>query len=308
MKHDWCITGMLVLIFFCAQLIGLSIISQYVDIQQTAETGKTVQKAQDIDQIIARPEVENETYAFIPIIIAVLVGTILVLLLAKFRLHKIWNAWFFLAILIGLSYALHPYIAKALRAVGVSTPTFTIGATLALGILLAYLKVVRKNLLVHNVTEIFVYGGIAALFMNILNIQAAFILLLLISVYDMYAVWKSKHMVRLAEFQAESRLFAGLFIPKGKVDMRKVSLKPAGKSKKVTASHAVLGGGDIAFPLLFTGAVLKYTNDPVAALLIVVFSTIALALLLIFSKKEKFYPAMPFLTAGCFAGFLVALL
>jgi len=35
---------------------------------------------------------------------------------------------------------------------------------------------------------------------------------------------------------------------------------------------------------------------------------IALVFLLFLSEKDKFYPAMPFISAGCFAGFGVILL
>lgn len=310
MKHDWKITVIMILIFLITQLVGLNIISQYIDIEQTSETGKTVTKYQDIDAIIGRPEIENESFSFIPIVVAVLVGTFLILLIAKYKLFKVWNVWFFLAILIGLAYAFHPYIAKLLRSVSLGAPRTTIGVTLIVAGVLAYLKTKKKNVLIHNITEIFIYGGIAALFINIINITAAIILLLLISVYDAYAVWKSKHMIKLAEFQAETKLFAGLFIPKGKIkDMSKMSLKVQKKStKKLSTGYAVLGGGDIAFPLLFTGAVLKYTNSYPAAIIIALFATIALGTLLFLSKKGKFYPAMPFISAGCFVGYAVTLL
>ena len=91
--------------------------------------------------------------------------------------------------------------------------------------------------------------------------------------------------------------------------------KPKGvKSKKVSVQTAVLGGGDIAFPLLFSGAVMQklmITNPEwlgfLKTLAIPVFTTIALLVLLWISKKDKFYPAMPFLTAGCLVGYLVIL-
>ena len=44
------------------------------------------------------------------------------------------------------------------------------------------------------------------------------------------------------------------------------------------------------------------------AVFVVLFTTLALALLLIYSKKDKFYPAMPFIAVGCFVGYLVTLI
>ena len=42
------------------------------------------------------------------------------------------------------------------------------------------------------------------------------------------------------------------------------------------------------------------------ALMITLFSTIALSLLFVYSNKGKFYPAMPFITAGIFTGLILS--
>ena len=70
---------------------------------------------------------------------------------------------------------------------------------------------------------------------------------------------------------------------------------------------AILGWGDIGFPLLFAGVVLK-TSGYLDAFIIVIASTLALLGLFIWSKKNRFYPAMPFLAAGCFLGYFLGLL
>ena len=54
-----------------------------------------------------------------------------------------------------------------------------------------------------------------------MNIFSASILLVLISLYDMYAVWKSRHMVAMAKFQSSSNLFAGISIPKSIIHVSK---------------------------------------------------------------------------------------
>ena len=104
----------------------------------------------------------------------------------------------------------------------------------------------------------------------------------------MYAVWKSKHMIKMAKFQTESRLFAGLLIPYGK------------------NKTAILGGGDLGFPLIFTGVM--YKTIGLESLLIILTTTIALFLLLYKSEKNKYYPAMPFISMGCLMGYLLTLL
>jgi presenilin-like A22 family membrane protease len=174
-------------------------------------------------------------------------------------------------------------------------------------------RIFKPKVWLHNLSEIFIYGGLAAIFVPIMNIFSALMLLILISIYDMYAVWKSKHMVSLAKFTTESNVFAGLSIPyhrsTGKIE-KSQSKKLAVKTEKVR--NAILGGGDIGFPLLFAGAVMKtlMLSDPIEigflkALIIPVATSIALLLLFIKGDKNKFYPAMPFLTAGCLVGYTI---
>ena len=89
------------------------------------------------------------------------------------------------------------------------------------------------------------------------------------------------------------------------------------KGEKKYAKSAILGGGDIAFPMLFSAAIMEHMimfkgiAKPTALAaggLISVFAAIALLFLLIKAEDGKFYPAMPFLSAGCFAGYLVVYL
>lgn len=132
-------------------------------------------------------------------------------------------------------------------------------------------------------------------------------------------------MVKMANFQTKSKVFAGLFIPysseKGKAKIHTAghgSLKvPAPKGKPSSnAKNAILGGGDIAFPLIFTGVVMESLivggTSKISAfgfsLIITLTTTIALFLLLFFSKQGRFYPAMPFISAGCLAGYGIILL
>ncbi|MBU1974292.1 MAG: hypothetical protein KKH52_02755, partial [Nanoarchaeota archaeon] len=73
------------------------------------------------------------------------------------------------------------------------------------------------------------------------------------------------------------------------------------KGKKEMVRTAILGGGDIGFTLIFAGVVLKELGVW-QSLVIPWFACLGLALLLWFSQEKKFYPAMPFISAGCFVG------
>lgn len=284
MKHSVTITFLLVGMFLLAQFIGLSVIERYTSRNIVNGTVSYEKLPYGLE-----PPPINENYGFIFIIVGVLIGTGLVLILVKFRRINLWKFWFFLSASITMAVAFAAFVNQ--------------WAAIVFAAILAFLKVFRQNFLVHNITELFVYGGLAAIFVPILNVASVAILLILISVYDAYAVWKSKHMVTMAKFQAESKVFAGFLIPKGKEIPKKIKFS----ATRGKPSFALLGGGDVAFPLLFAGVVLKNSGFIPILFVIPLFSALSLLGLLWFSQKGKFYPAMPFLTAGTFLGYFVFL-
>ncbi|MDD3263331.1 MAG: presenilin family intramembrane aspartyl protease [Candidatus Nanoarchaeia archaeon] len=67
---------------------------------------------------------------------------------------------------------------------------------------------------------------------------------------------------------------------------------------------AILGGGDIAFPLLFNVAILK-TFGLFPAFLSSLIVSIGLFIFFMFTRKGKFYPAIPPLTISCVISLLI---
>lgn len=301
MKHTLRITALMLLIFFVAQLVGLAITREYIGIvEYTDSVTKEVTREVvigDLPYSIERPEMEQST-SYIWIIAAVIIGTLLLLLLIKFRFFSLWKLWFFIAVFMTMAIAFSAFMPQL--------------AAAGLAFALALLKIFRPSSITQNITEVFIYGGLAAIFVPVINIFAASMLLILISIYDIIAVNKTKHMVTLAEFQAKSRVFAGLMLPYA---AGKIKTKKKEKAAKRYSRIAVLGGGDIGFPLIFAGVVMKglLVSSPgvsgfLQALIIPVFATVALSYLLLTGKKDRFYPAMPYISAGCFIGYLAVLL
>ena len=291
MKHTLKVTLILVAIFIIAQVVGLGVTSQYIDVVRDDVTGEVVNVTYEALPIgMERPEVE-ESSSFIFILIAVLVGTGIVLLLVKFRGYRLWKFWFFFAVALCLTVAFAAFVHQIIAGI--------------VAIALALWKTWRPNVYIHNLTEVFIYGGLAAIFVPIMNVWAAVAMLVLISIYDMIAVWKSKHMVKMAKFQTQSKVFAGLSIPytlRAPAPKRAAKkMSTAVKAKKVEVKSAILGGGDIGFPLLFAGVLMK-TYGFLHVLIVPAVTTIALFLLLYYAKKDRFYPAMPFISIGCFVG------
>ncbi|MGV8171748.1 MAG: presenilin family intramembrane aspartyl protease [Candidatus Woesearchaeota archaeon] len=323
MKHNWVITLMLIAFFILAQVVGLWLINKESRIGIDSVTNQTAIVFDDT-AVGARPELSGSS-SLIYILVAVAIGTGLVLLIVKFGRTNLWRLWFFLAVWMAMSVSIGVLVDISIF--------FKYDVALLLSFVLTAWKIFRPNIFVHNFTEVFMYAGIGLIIVPLFDVKWAVILLLIISVYDMYAVWKSKHMVKMAEFQTKSNVFAGLMIPykqkdSGKAELLPVERKGAPKIRagKSSPKNAILGGGDIAFPLIFIGSVMDglllkmHIANPAIAIeslkaaaflqssIIIFTSAVALTLLFIFAKKGKFYPAMPFLTAGCLVGWAITLL
>ena len=321
MKHALPVTFAIFLLFVSSQIVGLWILSQNMDITVDEVTGEVTVEPKDEWE---RPDLEG--FEFVLYVLgAILMGTVLILLVIKFKKRFIWKAWLFLAVWLTFSISLGVFLS--------------VTAAFAVGLLIAFLKFFKPNVIVHNLTEVFIYSGIAVLLVPKLELIWVIVLLLIISLYVFIAVFKSKHMVEMAKFQSTVSVFAGLSIPYSIKDgtPRLGSMKSlesedeqefvAPKKGKSAKKHpiqvkeefktAILGGGDIAFPLIFSGVLMQELVQKHALSLSVAFSSaigvslfaaVALLGLLYLGKKDRFYPAMPYITAGCLVGTVVVFL
>ncbi len=344
MKHDLKITLVLLAMFLATQIIGLIVIDAYSP-QKTIQVeidGKVVEKTTGGNITLPynmEPPKMSWREVVPSIMISILLATLIFFILTRLKAALIIRAWFFFVVLITTSISLtallskfHPSWDRVLTTSLGYPLTLVSVVALVIAFVLAFYKIVKRNFLIHNFSELLIYPGLAAIFVplfmnldkpNVLSIHPpifwCIILLLLISLYDAYAVWKSKHMISLAKYQIQSlKLFTGFFLPyvsnksyeqikklKGSKDIKMEDVKK--ETQKIKISLAILGGGDVAFPLIFAGIVLRASSF-LDAMIVAVAVTISLLLLFITAKKEKFYPAMPFLTAGCLAGYLLTLL
>ncbi len=285
--------------FLFIQFFGLFAISENTVVSVSPEGNVTV----DFEDTVVgeRPDIEGWV-SLAYILFGVLVGTGLILIFVRFGQFRLWKLMYFMAIWLSSSVTLGVFVSAVIAFV--------------VAFILAVLELYRSNIIIHNLTELFIYPGIAILFVPMFSVPWAIALLLAISAYDVFAVWKSKHMITLAKFQTKSKAFAGFVIPYGKSGGMSVKGKIPDEIGKEGAAVkvAILGGGDIAFPLLFAGVVFNWLIQSGglvkwAALLqssiISVFAAIALLILFLRAGKDKFYPAMPIISAGCFVGLAV---
>jgi len=309
MKHNLKITIILLSMFLITQIIGLWVVNFYNISENQLPYG--MQPPEKISNEQGVGFLQN-------ILIVFVFAIILFFVLTKIKAEKFIRAWFFVVTIIAIALCLNVIFSY----IGISY--YPSGIAILLATPLAFYKVYKRNLLVHNTTELLIYPGIAAVFVPILGVLGIIILLLAISLYDIWAVWKSEFMKNLAKFQIDKvKVFSGFFVPyankktKQKIKLLKDKslkysdkkrdkfLETAFKKAKIKINLAILGGGDIIFPIITAGIFYKVLGL-IPALIITASATLGLLFLFMLARKGKFYPAMPFLTIAMYLGMMIS--
>jgi presenilin-like A22 family membrane protease len=253
----------------------------------------------------------------ISLIFSIVLTVVIFFLLMKYDLKFIIRSWFFLVILLALTVSFNSFIP--------STFVYSLIMAGILGLVFTILKIFRPSILIHNGTEVLIYPGVAAIIAPLINVTGIIILLIIIALYDAWAVWHSGIMQKMAKYQMEeARIFGGFLIPhldkktrekikKLKQKYTKKELSKKFKNKKFKIRLAILGGGDVVFPIIAMGVFMRAfplaslfgIRGLIPALFILAGSFIALVHLLLVTKKDKAYPAMPWISSGALIGMLV---
>lgn len=301
MKHNVKITILLIAMFLIAQMIGLFVINSYKpQVKEIVSENGTVTNvtSYNLPYGMEPPQDIKPGVSLISIIVAIGIAVVLMFILMRVRAEFFLKAWFFFVVSMAVAISLNSFLSEIRYAALIA---------LIIAVPLAFLKIFKRNIVVHNLTELLIYPGIAAIFVPLVNIWTVVVLLILISIYDVYAVWHAGFMQKMAKYQIQKlKFFAGFFVPyigkkeKEMIENAKMNMKKgSGKKEKIKINVAILGGGDVVFPIILAGVVLN-AFGLLAAIIISLGATAALAGLFYISEKGKFYPAMPFISAGCF--------
>ena len=159
----------------------------------------------------------------------------------------------------------------------------------------------KKSVCLHNLCVALGIAGTISIAGLSVSPRSVVILLVLFSVYDFIAVYKTKHMVTMAKSMIKSGAILGFIIPHNFSYFNK-------KTDDINKGWAfVLGGGDIAFPLLLICSLVPYSV--VASVIVAVFSLIGLLFSFqIFIKQEerKAIPALPPIALLSIVGYFLA--
>lgn len=280
MKHKLSITLIILGLFLITQFVGLFLIN-------TKEVPPYLNTSS---------QQKTPLNSFISILIAFVLSLSIFFFLIQYKWRFFIKLWFSLLIFLCLS--IFFYVLLRYFKVDIKEALFY---SFLISIFFTTLKVLRPSVIIHNLTEIFIYSGISIVFVQIFTPIYVILFLLIISFYDMWAVWHTKIMQKMAHFQmSEIKIFNGFFIPYLNKEIREKIKKAKNKKEKIKLKVpiAILGGGDIAFTLIPAGVFL-INFGLVSALFVALGGFSGLTFLLFFSKKStRAYPAMPFISTG----------
>jgi len=190
---------------------------------------------------------------------------------------------------------------------GLSLPILAASLISLAGGLVWYLK---PRVWLHNLLIIFALASAGAVFGLLLSPWTAVSFMVVISVYDILSV-RFGYMLWMVKKLSEVETLPAFVIPRNisiwNLNLRKAGLKRLLEDKSGEREFSILGGGDIAFPLLLMVSVF-FVYGFKSSIIVAAFSLLGLIstfMIHLFFFKGKPMPALPPITFTSLIGFLI---
>lgn len=233
-----------------------------------------------------------------------LVFTIIILLIIKFRKKQALRIIFLGATTLLSIYVIYPilsiFLADALISLGLSI-------TAAAILLIALVK--KPEWYVTNAIALLTGVGAIAMIGISLDISIVIVLLIAMAAYDAFSVYKTKHMIDLADNVMDLKLPVMFVIPKKRdyslIEETK-SLKQKLKDGEERGAY-FLGVGDVVFPGILAVAAFHNLADNglIIALSVLAGTLLGFIALMTYVVKGKPQAGLPLLCSGAILGYLV---
>ena len=233
-----------------------------------------------------------------------LVVTVTILLIAKF-----WKKQFIKVIILGsISYTSFFVFYILLSFVVIANLALLVSVIVAAILIVALVKYPEWYII--DLIGIIVGVGAIGIFGISLSIFLVIVLLIGLSIYDAISVYKTKHMIDLADAVMDLRLPVMLVVPK----VRTYSLLKETKGLKEKLEDKeereafFLGLGDIVMPGILVVAALQNIPDNglLIALSVMIGTLIGFAVLMSVVIKGKPQAGLPYLCSGAILGYVVS--
>ena len=282
---------------FLAQIIisflvisSLSLITaQSMTTGKVAYTSEPVQSVYVASSPLSVPPYQPVEISVFQFLFSFLIATLLMLLFLKiFKGKFMFEIFFSGAVIFG-----------AQGPLGIIFVKFT---AFLIAIAIAILRFIYPRILTQNLAIIIAIAGIAASLGMSVKPLMALIILILLSVYDIIAVYKTRHMVKLFKGMAKRGAVLALVVPKSfSLWFNKFEIiKPENKNEFI-----FLGTGDLALPVFF--AISALSSGIEFSLFIIFGAVIGFAvnhLIFMNQKERKPIPALPVITFFSILGYL----
>ena len=234
-----------------------------------------------------------------------LVTTSVVLLIIKFRKKQALRIIF-----LGSTTWLIIYVLYPLLSIFVADALVSLGVSITVAAILLITLVKRPEWYVINAIAILIGVGAVAMIGISLDIWIVIVLLIAMAAYDAFSVYKTKHMIDLADNVMDLKLPVMFVIPRKRTySLLKETKSLKQKLKEGSEREAYfLGVGDVVFPGILAVAVFHNlaSNGLTIALSVMVGTLLGFIVLMTYAVKGKPQAGLPFLCSGAILGYLVA--
>ena len=245
-----------------------------------------------------KPEDPMNVLYFISIL---LVLTFIIILIAKFSRKEIIYLLFIFAILSTtftvFEVILHRFLLEPLLAV----------VSIALSTLIAFLLVVYPEWYIIDISGTILCIGAIVMFGISLSIPLTIVLLIVLAIYDAISVYKTKHMIDLADAVVDLKLPALFIIPHSiKYRFRK---QPGGLKKQIKRKERdafFVGLGDVVMPGIMVVSSYKFTGSLLISSAVVAGIVVSFIVLMVYVSRGRAHAGLPFLNTGAIMGYLVS--
>jgi|TARA_Y100000031_G_scaffold91003_1_gene100081 presenilin-like A22 family membrane protease len=172
--HNLKITLILLAMFITTQFIGIYVVDYYSPVKFFQ--GHAIEiDSPDLPFGLETPELEDNEFnqMFVFVIFAFIIAILLLFFLSKLDMAFIMRLWFFIVVIIALGISFTSFLfrigSQEIQLFSSVIPLPWLIA-LILAIPLAFIKIYKRDFFIHNSTELFIYPGIAAVFVPILNV------------------------------------------------------------------------------------------------------------------------------------------
>lgn len=163
-----------------------------------------------------------------------------------------------------------------------------------------------QNVLVHDIAMVVAIAGIAAVVGITITPSVGVVALVVLSFYDIIAVYKTKHMVRMAEGMIRSGAVFGFIIPN---TFKKFFASRREARARVGTDFMMLGSGDIGLPAIFVASLVRQSLPEACIVAVfVMLGLFATHLLFVGQTNRKPMAALPPIATMTMLGYVVALL